>query len=88
MRWKDLDRLIGTCAGHGRAVGIYAQRLLDDRLPWTRMRAVYRLLGLVRRYGSLVSLRFAEAGHSVLVLIPVGVGKTRLATALGHVAIP
>ena len=26
-------------------------RLLDDPLPWTRMRAVYRLLGLVRRYG-------------------------------------
>jgi hypothetical protein len=25
-------------------------RLLDDPLPWTRMRAVYRLLGLVRRY--------------------------------------
>ncbi|WP_256974322.1 ATP-binding protein, partial [Rhodococcus sp. NCIMB 12038] len=35
----------------------------------------------------LVSLWFAEAGHSVLVLGPVGVGKTRLATALGHVAI-
>ncbi len=35
----------------------------------------------------LVSLRFAEAGHSVLVLGPVGVGKTHLATALGHVAI-
>ena len=33
-------------------VGIYAERLLDDPLPWTRMRAVYRLLGLVRRYGN------------------------------------
>jgi len=32
-------------------VGIYAQRLLDDKLPWTRMRQVYRLLGLARRYG-------------------------------------
>lgn len=48
---RDLDRLIGTCSGHGRCVGIYAERLLDDPLPWTRMRAVYRLLGLVRRYG-------------------------------------
>nr|WP_162484016.1 ATP-binding protein [Rhodococcus opacus] len=35
----------------------------------------------------LVSLRFAEAGHSVLVRGPVGVVKTRLATALGHVTI-
>ena len=39
------------CAGHGENVGIYAERLLDDPLPWTRMRSVYRLLGLVRRYG-------------------------------------
>jgi hypothetical protein len=48
---RDLTRLIGTCAGHGPNIGIYAERLLDDPLPWTRMRAVYRLLGLVRRYG-------------------------------------
>ena len=49
---RELDRLIGTCAGHGENVGIYAERVLDDPLPWTRMRAVYRLLGLVRRYGA------------------------------------
>lgn len=48
---RDLDRLIATAAGHGPNIGIYAARLLDDPLPWTRMRAVYRLLGLVRRYG-------------------------------------
>jgi transposase len=48
---RDLTRLIGTCAGHGPNIGICAERLLDDPLPWTRMRAVYRLLGLVRRYG-------------------------------------
>lgn len=35
----------------------------------------------------LTSLRFTEAGHAVLVLGPVGVGKTHLATALGHIAI-
>ena len=48
---RDLSRLIATCAGHGENIGIYAERLLDDPLPWTRMRSVYRLLGLVRRYG-------------------------------------
>ncbi len=48
---RDLTRLIATCAEHGENVGIYAERLLDDPLPWTRMRSVYRLLGLVRRYG-------------------------------------
>lgn len=48
---RDLTALIATCAGHGENVGIYAERLLDDPLPWTRMRSVYRLLGLVRRHG-------------------------------------
>ncbi|HJN78135.1 MAG TPA: hypothetical protein QGF58_29750, partial [Myxococcota bacterium] len=30
----------------------YARRLLDGPLPWTRMRHVYRLLGLPKRYGA------------------------------------
>lgn len=48
---RDLDRLIAAAGTHGPDVGIYAQRLLDDPLPWTRMRQVYRLLALARRYG-------------------------------------
>ena len=34
----------------------------------------------------LVSLRFVEAQRNVVVLGPVGVGKTFIANALGHVA--
>jgi transposase len=49
---RDITGLIATAAGHGPNIGIYAERVLDDPLPWTRMRAVYRLLGLVRRYGA------------------------------------
>jgi transposase len=48
---RDLDRLVAAARRHGDNVGIYAQRLLEDPLPWTKMRAVYRLLGLARRYG-------------------------------------
>jgi transposase len=48
---RDLDQLVTTAGKHGPEVGIYAQRLLDDKLPWTRMRQVYRLLALARRYG-------------------------------------
>ena len=49
---RDLDALVATCAGHGHNIGIYAERLLDNPLPWTRMRSVYGLLGLVKRYGA------------------------------------
>jgi hypothetical protein len=49
---RDLDTLVATCAGHGHNIGIYAERILDDPLPWTRMRSVYGLLGLVKRYGA------------------------------------
>jgi transposase len=48
---RDLDHLVATARTHGPEVGTYAQRLLDDPLPWTRMRQVYRLLALARRYG-------------------------------------
>ena len=35
----------------------------------------------------LTSLRFIDAAHNVVILGPVGVGKTFLATALGHAAV-
>ncbi|MGA3217234.1 MAG: ATP-binding protein [Acidimicrobiales bacterium] len=38
-------------------------------------------------FDELVSLRFVEAAYNVLILGPVGVGKTFLATALGHAAV-
>jgi DNA replication protein DnaC len=37
--------------------------------------------------GDLTSLRFLDAKQSAIILGPVGVGKTHLATALGHIAI-
>jgi DNA replication protein DnaC len=37
-------------------------------------------------WAELTTLRFVEACNNVLVLGPVGVGKTMLATALGHIA--
>jgi DNA replication protein DnaC len=38
-------------------------------------------------WNELCSLRFVESGHNALILGPVGVGKTFLATALGHAAV-
>jgi hypothetical protein len=48
---RDIDTLVKTAWRHGDNIGIYAERLLAVDLPWTKMRQVYRLLGLVRRYG-------------------------------------
>jgi hypothetical protein len=49
---RDIDSLIRSAYRAGNNVGIYAQRHFDDTLPWTRMRQIYRLLGLIRRYGA------------------------------------
>lgn len=38
-------------------------------------------------FSELTTLRFLEEHHHVLIIGPVGVGKTFLATALGHIAI-
>ena len=48
---RDVATLTAKATAAGPAVGIYAARLLDVPLPWTSMRTVYRLLGLVRSYG-------------------------------------
>jgi transposase len=48
---RDVAFLARRAAEHGAAVGRYAQALLDGPLPWTRMRQVYALLGLARRFG-------------------------------------
>ena len=48
---RDLNRLRAMAAEHGPAIGAYANALLDIPLPWTKMRQVYALLGLVKKWG-------------------------------------
>lgn len=48
---RDLDKLQRMAAEHGPNVGAYATALLDIPLPWTKMRQVYALLGLVKKWG-------------------------------------
>ena len=48
---RDLEALQRLAAGHGPAIGAYATALLDVPLPWTKMRQVYALLGLVKKWG-------------------------------------
>jgi len=64
-----------------RAAGLdHAMRLeaWDDTAKVTYDRATWN---------ELCSLRFVEGGYNALIMGPVGVGKTFLATALGHAAI-
>lgn len=49
---RDVDFLAGQAAEHGKAIGEYAARLLAGPLPWTRMRRVRAVIGLVRKYGA------------------------------------
>jgi hypothetical protein len=48
---RDVAFLEGQAYEHGDNVGRYAHALLDSPLPWTRMRRVYALLSLAKKYG-------------------------------------
>ena len=49
---RDIERLGRMAADHGPSIGLYAAAILDTPLPWTKMRQVYRLLGLVKTWGA------------------------------------
>ena len=64
-----------------RAAGLDPTMTLDrwdDTANVTYDRAVW---------AELCSLRFVDSGHNAVIMGPVGVGKTFLATALGHAAV-
>lgn len=48
---RDVDTLLKRAKEKGAHVEIYAQRLLDGPLPWTRMRQAYALLAFCEKYG-------------------------------------
>lgn len=48
---RDVAFFERQAVAHGEAVGRWALALLAGPLPWTRMRRVYALLGLCKRYG-------------------------------------
>jgi DNA replication protein DnaC len=71
----------GSAARRARAAGLNPDMRLEN---WDSTAAVRYDQQL---WNELVSLRFAEAANGALILGPVGVGKTHLATALGHIAV-
>jgi transposase len=49
--FRRIDGVRREAAALGEHVGLFAERLLDGPLPWTKMRAAYGLLRLCERYG-------------------------------------
>jgi hypothetical protein len=50
---RDSEALINRARSHGRAIGEFASKLFAaSPLPWTRMRQLFMLLGLIKRYGA------------------------------------
>ncbi|MDT5034379.1 MAG: hypothetical protein QOC94_4550 [Actinoplanes sp.] len=70
-----------SAALRARAAGLDPLMRLDN---WDSSAAVRFDL---QQWNELTSLRFLDGPHGALLLGPVGVGKTHLATALGHIAV-
>jgi transposase len=49
---RDLDFWRRRSVEHGEHVGRYAHALLEGKQPWTRLRRVFALLGLCKKYGN------------------------------------
>jgi transposase len=49
---RDVTFLHEQACKHGESIGLFAARLLEAPLPWTKMRGVRALIGLVRRFGA------------------------------------
>jgi transposase len=82
---RDVATLQRQAASHGAAIGQWAAAVLDSPLPWTRMRRVYALLGLVRRYGAG---RVNDACTIALAAEMLDVYRLRRMLELGQTAPP
>jgi transposase len=71
---RDIARLAAMAAARGASIGIYAERILESPQPWTRMRAVYALIGLCRKYGNGP---VGQACAAALELDVISVGKIK-----------
>jgi hypothetical protein len=78
---RDVDALRRQAASYGDAVGRFAAAVLEGPLPWTRMRRVYALLGLARRFGAA---RVNDACGIALAADMLDVHRLKRMLALGQ----
>lgn len=77
---RDVDFLQREATRHGEAIGRFAAALLAGPLPWTKMRRVYALLGMTKRYGDA---RLEEACALALAAEMVDVHRLERMVKLG-----
>jgi hypothetical protein len=82
---RNVTALQQQATSAGDAIGRFAAALLDSPLPWTRMRRVYALLGLARRYGTA---RVNDACTIALVADMLDVHRLKRMLELGQVSPP
>jgi DNA replication protein DnaC len=70
-----------SAALRARAAGLDADMSLENWDDSTKVNFDRQV------WDELCSLRFVDAGHNAMILGPVGVGKTFMASALGHAAV-
>ncbi len=82
---RDIDFLKRKAASHGPNVGRFAEGLLQGPLPWTRMRRVYKLLSLARRFGDR---RLEEACGTAIAAQMLDVRRLERMLLLGNPPAP
>src|SRR5204862_5486902 len=70
-----------SAALRARTAGLDADMCFENWDPATKVTYDHHV------FDELCSLRFIDAGHNAVIMGPVGVGKTFIATALGHAAV-
>jgi DNA replication protein DnaC len=70
-----------SAAIRARAAGLDTSMCLENWDDTTKVNFDHQV------WDELCSLRFIDAGHNAMILGPVGVGKTFMASALGHAAV-
>jgi transposase len=82
---RDVHTLQRQATSSGEAIGRFAAAVLDSPLPWTRMRRVYALLGLTRKYGAA---RVNDACAIALVAEMLDIHRLKRMLELGQAPTP
>jgi len=86
---RDIEHLKHIARGHGDAIGAYAEAVLEHPLPWTKMRQVYALFGLVKKWGAeRVEAACSRALEAEAISVPLIGRMIERATEAAGVEVP